>query len=544
MAGSVSAMELNEHSILELQDVDTWTSVPDSASVPDETMIRQNDVEDQCETAEGENEMLLQDQSLEPKKNALVLERKIGLVHAVAIVVGSIIGSGIFISPSFVLKNCNSVGLTLLVWAFGGLISLLGGLCFCELATMIGKSGGIYVYLQFAYGNLVSFLYSWLSIWFVDPGFKALACLTFASYATEPFYILTHGSNSKGPPEWQIKLVGACFLCFITAINCVSSRWALKSAILLTASKVLAVTAIVVIGAVRLAQGHTQSFKEPFKGSVTSPGSIGHAFYSVMFAYSGWSELNFVTEEVSNPKKNFPRTILVSIPLVTLCYMLVNVAYFSVLNQAEYLSSETVVLTFGNKLNPVFGVIMPLVVALSCFGSLNTGMFCSGRILASFAMENQIPGLFSFVHRKSQSPIPALTFRAFLALLKLLPSDIETLINWLISVDWLIYCVVFGALIMLRFTKPNLPRGYKVNIFLPLLMVLISIYFASIPFITKPMDAVYGLVVIATGMPVYYLFIVKDCMPRAVTRFMSKITTCVQHFCNVEKPERDLTTVD
>lgn len=475
------------------------------------------------------------DTSREPQ-----IKRRIGLIHAIALVVGGIIGSGIFISPRYVVKYSGSVGETLVVWTCGGVISLFGGLCYCELGTLIKKSGGDYIYLKLAYGRFIGFLYSWVNVWFLEPASMAILSLTFATYATEPFFLSRATDTSSGadcfPPTGLKKLLAACAICILAMVNCFSVRLAARAQVFLTFCKLLSVASIVIVALIRLLQGHTTGFTHGvFKGSSSDPGNVGHAFYSAMWAYNGWNGLNFVTEEVKNPNKNFPRTLMVSILLVTLCYVLMNFAYISVLTKEEILASDAVAMTFAFRLSPVFGAIMPLIVSLSCFGSLNTGMFSSSRVIFSIAREKQLPSCLAMLHRKSQAPVPAILMRAILSLLMLLPTNIENLLNWLLFVDWLIYCIIFIGVIWLRKKKANSPRYFKVNILIPIFMAGVSLYFAVTPFISNPMESAFGLSVIFAGIPTYYIFLKKNWASRSerFTRFSCKISYYIQVILNV-----------
>lgn len=473
------------------------------------------------------------------------IERRIGLVHAVALVVGAIIGSGIFISPRYVVKSASSIGETLLVWVFGGVLSFFGGLCFCELGTFIKKSGGKYVYLKLAFGPFIGFLFSWIDVWVLDPCSFAILSLTFGVYATKPFFPSRGVASDNSTVEYHqpmmlVKLLAACSICIFTAINCISIRLAARVQVVFTSFKILAVASIVIVAFIQPLSGAakcaaTELNHNVFSGSAISPGSIGHAFYSVMWAYQGWNSLNSITEEVKDPEKNFPWTLMISIPLVTLCYVLMNLAYFSVLTKQEILASDAVALTFASRLSPVFGVIMPAIVSLSCFGSLNSSLFSSSRMMFSIAREKQLPSCLAMVHRNSQAPIPAILMRAFLALLMLLPTNVGNLLNWLMFVDWLTYSFVFIGLILLRRKKATIPRPFKVNVLIPIFMTLVSLYFASIPFISNPLESVFGLVVILSGIPAYFVFIEKKWLFKSerLSRLSSKVSQLIQVILNV-----------
>ena len=423
------------------------------------------------------------------------------------------------------------------MWIFGGVLSLFGGLCYCELGTFIEKSGGDYIYLKLAYGHFVGFLYSWVNVWFLEPGSFAILSLTFAVYATEPFFPSQATAGSSGaadchPPLGLVKLLGACAICILTAVNCISIHLAARAQVLFMSCKLLAVASIVIVAVIRLLSGNTTEFSQNvFRDSATGPGDVGHAFYSAMWAYSGWSGLNSITEEVKNPNKNFPRTLMISIPLVTLCYVLINLAFFSVLSKDEILASDAIALTFASRSSPVFGAIMPLIVSLSCFGSINTELFSSSRVIFSIAREKQLPSTFAMIHRRSQAPIPAILMRASLALLMLLPTNIENLLNWLLFVDWLIFLFVFIGLIWLRRKKANIPRNFKVNIIIPVFMACVSLYFAATPFISNPVESAFGLTVIFAGIPAYYIFIKKRWTSRS--EGFNKLSSTVSYYVQV-----------
>ena len=201
---------------------------------------------------------------------------------------------------------------------------------------MIPKSGGDYAYISEAFGPLPGFLYIWMSLLVIMPAGNAIIALTFAEYILQPFY------PECQPPGEAVRILAAGVISLLTAINC----WKVKSATLVqdifTATKVLALITIIVSGLVYLGLGHTGNLANPLNNSETSPGKLSLAFYSGLFSYAGWNYLNFVTEELKNPNRNLPLAIYISLPLVTLTYLLANLAYFTVLNPSEILASNAV----------------------------------------------------------------------------------------------------------------------------------------------------------------------------------------------------------
>nr|CAD7588770.1 unnamed protein product [Timema genevievae] len=226
----------------------------------------------------------------------IVLKRKITLPNGVALIVGTIIGSGIFVSPSGVFKYTRSVGVSLLVWLLSGVFSTLGALCFAELGTCITRSGGDYAYIMEAFGPLPAFLQLWVALLIIRPTTQAIVALTFAYYAAKPFFPDCH------PPENAVRLLAAACLCLLTAVNCFSVRWAMRIQGLFTSAKLLALVTIVIAGIVHMSTGHRSTFNGAFDGDYDIR-NVALAFYSGLFAFGGWNFLNFVTEELQDPYK-------------------------------------------------------------------------------------------------------------------------------------------------------------------------------------------------------------------------------------------------
>lgn len=273
-------------------------------------------------------------QSQEPQ--SMNLKKQVGLISGICMIVGTIIGSGIFVSPKSVLANVGAVGPCLTIWAACGVLATLGALCFAELGTTITKSGGEYPYLMEAFGPIPAFLFSWASLLVIKPSSFAIICLSFAEYASAPFY------PGCDPPPVVIKCLAAAAIVVITVVNSLSVKLGSYLQNLLTAAKMVVVAIIAVTGIVLLAQGKTQNFQDSFKDSKISVSSIGLAFYNGLWAYDGWNQLNYITEELKNPYRNLPLSIIIGIPLVTICYVLINISYFTVMTSTELLQSQAV----------------------------------------------------------------------------------------------------------------------------------------------------------------------------------------------------------
>lgn len=443
------------------------------------------------------------------EEGKLHLQRRVGLISGTALIVGTMIGSGIFVSPKGLLQRTGSVGLSLLVWGACGALSMLGALCYAELGTLIPKSGAEYQYFRNAFGpklkplqDIPAFLYCWTSVLVLKPSSMAIISLSTAEYAVRPFF-----SNCESP-DLALKLLAASTVCVITFINCYSVKMATSIQNIFTAAKLLAVLIIVVGGLVKLGEGNTQYLATGFEGSTTSFGDIATAFYNGLWAYDGWNNLNYVTEEIINPYVNLPRSIILGIPLVTVCYILVNIAYLTVMSPEELLASEAVAVTFGGRVLGILSWCIPLFVACSTFGAANGSCFTGGRLCYVAAREGHLVDILSYVHAKRFTPSPALIFNAVIALLMIIPGNIGSLIDFFSFTAWIFYGGAMLALIVMRWTQRDLPRPYKVNIIIPIIVFIISCYLVVAPIVDNPqMEYLYATLFILAGLIFYVPFV-------------------------------------
>ncbi|XP_048461866.1 b(0,+)-type amino acid transporter 1 [Rhincodon typus] len=436
------------------------------------------------------------------EREHVALKQQVGLISGVSLIVGTMIGSGIFISPKAVLSNTGAVGPCLIVWTACGVLATLGALCYADLGTMITKSGGEYSYLLEAFGPIPAFLYSWMCIVVVKPTSFAIICLSFAEYAATPFY---PGCKT---PQIVIKCLAAVAITLITLLNSISVKLASYVQNFLTAAKLIIIVVITVAGIVLLAQGNTENFKNSFDGAQTSFGSISLAFYNGLWSYDGWNQLNFITEELKNPYRNLPLSIIIGIPLVTVCYILVNIAYFTVMTPTELLQSSAVAVTFGDRVLAPASWLVPLFVVFSTFGAANGSCFTAGRLTFVTAREGHMVKILSYINVRYLTPSPALLFNGFLAIVYIIPADINTLINYFSFASWIFYGLTTFSLIVMRFTRKSLNRPVKIPMVFPIIVTIVSIYLVLAPIIDSPELAyLYCSLFIGGGLIFYVLFI-------------------------------------
>uniref|UniRef100_A0A3P9BMN1 b(0,+)-type amino acid transporter 1 n=1 Tax=Maylandia zebra TaxID=106582 RepID=A0A3P9BMN1_9CICH len=463
--------------------------------------------------------------------HGLNLQREVGLIGAVSFIGGTMIGSGIFISPQYVLSTIGSPGASFIIWSCCGLIAMLGGLCYAELGTIIPESGAEYIYILRTAGKVVAFMFVFSFIMVMRPASGTGVALIFAEYAVAPFY------SGCTPPQLAVKLMAAVSILVLAIINCLSVRLATGIQVVTMAVKVVALVVIILGGIVMLFQGRTENFEDSFEGTNAGISSIGIAFYQGLWSYDGWNTLNYLTEEVKHPEVNLPRAVLIAISLVTTLYLLVNVSYLAVMTPKELVSSSAVAVTWGNKVLGSWGWVMSVAAALSAFGSLNGTFFSGGRVCFVAAREGHMPDILSMAHVHRLTPSPALIFTTIISLVVLIPGDFQSIVNYFSFSAWFFYAIVLSGLIYLKIKKKDLPRSYKVPIVIPILVLIAAIFLVLAPIIDNPqIEYLYVALFISSGIVLYIPFIHYKLCPRV----LDKLTVFLQLFLEVAPADKNL----
>lgn len=450
------------------------------------------------------------------------LKPKIGLLNGVTLIVGNIIGSGIFISPTGVHSYAGSVGLSLIVWFFSGLFSMVGAMCYAEYGTTITKSGASYAYILASFGKFLAFIRLWASVVIVEPSVQASQAVTMAKYIFKPLFILC---DVPMAPE---RLLATTAILFITIMNCYSVRYGTRIQDSFAYAKVLALIAIIVAGGISaFTAGLSESFDKPFENTNTNPSSIALAFFSGLYAFAGWDTLNFMTEEIKDPYINLPKAIKWSMPICTIIYLLANVAYYIVLTPSEMLASGAVAVEFAGKKHKVFGWIISLFVAASSFGGLNASIMMSSRLFYVGAREKQLPDYFSFISIQHQTPAPAIILSGLLTCFYLFVEDVFVLINYFSLCYWLFVALSVFGMVKLRFQEPDIHRPIKCNLVFHILFSVCCVFLVVAPFVSDTWNSLIGLVFVLSGIPVYIFFIQRN-PPSLCNRISRSVTRTMQ----------------
>ncbi|GLV34181.1 uncharacterized protein CBL_00111 [Carabus blaptoides fortunei] len=459
-------------------------------------------------------------------EDEITLKPKMSLLNGITVIVGSIIGSGIFVSPAGVLMHTGSVNASLVVWTVSGVFSMVGAYCYAELGTMIRKSGADYAYIMETFGPFIAFIRLWIECMIVRPCSQAIVALTFSVYVMKPFF------PDCQPPEDAARMLAVCCIVVLTFVNCWDVKWATRVQDVFTYAKLLALFIIIATGACQLCNGHTEHFS--FINTKTEVTSLALSFYSGLFAYNGWNYLNFIIEELKDPVRNLPLAISISCTLVTVVYVLTNVAFYTTLSPAEVLGSEAVAVSFADRLFGPFSWTIPVFVALSTFGAVNGILLTSSRLFYAGACEGQMPELLTMIQSQRLTPTPAVLVMALLSMLYLTVSDIFALINYVGFATWLSIGVAVLCLPWLRWKCPEMERPIKVNLIWPILYLLASLFVTIVPMIASPVETGIGCLMILTSVPVYFLCISwtskPDCFRKgttSVTQFLQRLLMVV-----------------
>ena len=426
------------------------------------------------------------------------LPRRLGLIDALAIVVGITIGGGIFIVPNLVAQSLKSPAAMMAVWVFAGVISFFGALACAELGCAIPATGGQYVYLREAYGPMVGFLCGWSMFTVARTAQVAWLAVTLALYAS--YFI------PLSPLESKVLGIGAIVL--FTAINYRGVTAAAIVQRIFTLAKVLGL--LVIIASAFLWTGKAASTGVPPGNAIgTSLSSFGVALIACVLAYDGWVQLVFVAGEIRKPQRNVLLALALGSVICIAIYVLANLAYLRVLSIDEIAGSPRVAASVAQKTLGSRGAgVVSLTILISIIGTLNGCFLTSPRVYFAQARDGLFFRKFANIQPRYQTPGFAILAQCVWAIVLLVTGSYETLVDYAMFALWLSYGLMVAGVIILRRKQPNLPRpyrmwGYPVT---PILFLAITLWFIGNMLWTRPGPSLAGAALIATGIPVYFVW--------------------------------------
>jgi len=468
----------------------------------------------------------------------VALKKEIGVLQGSSIIIGIIIGSGIFISPTGIVSEVQSVGAALLIWAWCGVSSALLALCYAELGTTIVVSGGDYAYLRVIFSPFLAFIVLWMNIAFMQPCATAALALSFAEYVVQPF--IHYFCADSFPSILVAKIIALTVVLLISYINSHSVQFAAKTQVFFTATKVIALLVITVIGIYQVSNGKVENFKNSFEGTDTGILPIAKAIMVGVFTYGGWDNLNFLTEELSNPYRTLPMAIFISMSLCTTIYLFVNIAYFTILSPFEMMASPAVANTVANLFLQPVPWIMSLFVVCSVFGSINGTVLTSSRLYLVGARDKLLPSIFSMIHVDKLTPVPAIIIFTVLIVVMQQFDDIFLLMRYFSFVRYLSLGITLLGLVYLRYKDPERFRPIRMPIVLPILMTIYCLLIVGV-ILYNDLDAVIFLLCgVATGTPIYVVMSnVEKFSKFSFFKTMFRLTIGMQKLLMVVSPHEE-----
>jgi APA family basic amino acid/polyamine antiporter len=431
----------------------------------------------------------------------VTFRRALGPFDATMVVVGGIIGAGIFINPYIVAGRLDTTGLVLAAWVAGGVIALVGALAYAELGTLLPRAGGNYVYLRDGFHPLAGFLYGWGLLLLIETGAIAAVSITFAHYALR---FAGRGTAAAVPLA-----VGA-----IVALSIVNYLGVRPGSRVLNVLVVLKVAALVVlIGAgffVPASAGWWTARPETADGNVVL--AFGAALVPILFAYGGWQNVNYVAEEVERPRRNIPLSLIAGTSVVVLVYVLVNVVYLRALGLSGLAATTTPAADAAGRM---FGSIgdrfVSAAIAISTFGFLDLAILAPTRVYYAMAADGLFVRAVARLHPRYQTPTLAIVIQSAWAIALALTGRYDQLLNYVVFADWIFFGSTVATLFVFRRRLPLAARppdafrtpGYPV---LPALFVAVSLGIVLSVVYADPVRAGIGALLLGAGVPVFFWF--------------------------------------
>jgi basic amino acid/polyamine antiporter, APA family len=421
------------------------------------------------------------------------LPRKLGLIDAISIVVGVIIGAGIFLVPSDVARSLPSTPLIAAVWVAAGILTFFGALAFAEMGAAMPSTGGQYVFLREAFGPLWAFLCGWTFLLVSMTASMAWLAVSFCRYL---------GYFVPLDP-WQAKAAALALVFVLTYINyrgVTLGAWVQK---IFTGAKILGIVVLVIA-----------AFLAPARTSLASEQEVelrfsdfGVAMIACLLAYDGWVNMSFVAGEIRDPRKNVFRALLIGVALAMLLYLSANAAYLLVLSPAELAKTERVGATVAERtMGSIGAAFVAGTILLSVIGSLNGRFMTQARVYFAQARDGLFFEKFGEIHPKYQTPAFSLWVQAAWSAVLIVTGTYEYLIDYALFAIWLFYGISVAGLFALRHKFPDLERPYKMWGYpvTPALFVLVAGWFVVNTAIERPYPSLTALGLIALGFPAYW----------------------------------------
>ena len=424
------------------------------------------------------------------------LRRILGMWDLVLMIIGTVIGSGIFLVPGVVLRTVgNSVPIAMTAWLVGGVLSLLGALTYGELSAMKPRAGGLYVYIRDCFGPFPAFLFGWTLFFVISSGSIATLAVAFGNYLGE-FLTLTAG---------EVKLAAVLMIVVITALNIIGTR---KSANVLNAATAIKVLVILVMSAVFLVNGHHSPFGDAGVAQTQSSGILGFglAMVSVLWAYEGWQYASYSAGETVNPQRTFPLAFFVGTAALIGIYVVANLGYIAALGTAGVSESTRVAASaLGVVVSGGAGKIVAVAILISMFSAANSIQLNAPRVYYAMAKDGLFFHSLSKVDPRFGTPAIAVGAAGIWSALLAATGTFEQLLTYVVFIGWIFYGLAAASVFVYRRKDPGAARPYRVPAYpvTPVLFIAAAMALVLNTIVTQPSRAVVGLGIVLLGAPAY-----------------------------------------
>ncbi|HTX39179.1 MAG TPA: amino acid permease [Bryobacteraceae bacterium] len=440
------------------------------------------------------------------------LKRELGPWAAASIVVGTVIGSGIFLVPRAMVQRVGTPAMVFIVWVFGGLLSLAGSLTYSELAAALPEAGGEYVYLREAYGPMWGFLYSWTQMWVAKSGSIATLATGFFYYLTNFFPTMDRvfytvglplGPGGKGLELRYGQLLAMALILALAGLNYFGVKLGGEVQVAVTGIKVALIFFIIVAG---LSFGKAHAVAAGVTVPLTGAGFFA-ALVAALWAYDGWNNVSMVASEVRNPQRNLPRALVWGTIAVIGIYLLANAAYFHVLTAAEVAASPRVA---GEMMRRILGdpgaAAVSIAAMISIFAALNGSILTGSRVPYAAARDGLFFKAVGRVNVNYHTPAVSILALSAWAAVLVLSGRYEQLFTYVIFASWILYGMTAAAVIVLRRKRPDLPRPYRTwgYPWVPAVFVLVAFALILSTLLDSPRESLMGIGLIVLGLPFYF----------------------------------------
>ncbi|MFN0088469.1 MAG: APC family permease [Blastocatellia bacterium] len=453
------------------------------------------------------------------------LIRGLTLTDTTALVIGTVIGTGVFIKTAIMTQDTGSASMVLLAWVAAGLLSLAGALTYAELGAMLPHAGGEYVYLRAAYGETTAFLYGWMRFAVASSGSIAIISVGFATFLSAIFPMTEVWASSKfwligQEIDWQFgmkQVVAVSAILFFTIINCFTVAVGGRVQSLLTVLKIGGV-ATVIFGVFFASKTADWShLVTTGTANRTGAAAFGLAMLAALWAYDGWNNMPMAAGEVQNPGRNVPLALIGGMITVMVIYCLANLAYFYALPYEEVATSNSTrfrdALPVATKAaQTVFGEsggrLISIAFILSALGALNGSTLTGARVPYAMARDGIFFSKAAVLNQRTHVPVYALLLQGVWACCLALSGTFDQLSDYVIFASWIFYGLVTSSVFVLRRKMPEAARPYKTLGYplVPFVFVLVALWLVINTLVNRPIESVAGLVLISLGLPIYIYY--------------------------------------